>query len=30
MEGLLARAGFQVDSAEYGENFGTTVICSRR
>jgi len=30
MEGLLKRAGFDIDSAEYGDGFQTTYTCTRR
>jgi len=29
MESLLERAGFRIDTAEYGEGFGATYICTR-
>jgi putative AdoMet-dependent methyltransferase len=29
MEGLLARAGFRIDCAEYGEGFGAAYVCTR-
>ena len=30
MEGLLKRAGFEIDSAEYGDGFQATYVCTRR
>ena len=30
MEGLLKRAGFEIESAEYGDGFQATYICTRR
>jgi len=30
LEGLLRRAGFQIDSAEYGSGFQTTYLCTKR
>jgi hypothetical protein len=30
MEGLLKRAGFEIESAEYGDGFQATYICIRR
>ncbi|KAF5412737.1 MAG: class I SAM-dependent methyltransferase [Euryarchaeota archaeon] len=30
MEGLLKRAGFEIESAEYGDGFQTTYVCTRR
>ena len=29
MEGLLTRAGFRIDQAEYGTGFGTAYVCTR-
>lgn len=29
IESLLERAGFQIDTAEYGEGLGATYICTR-
>ena len=29
MEGLLKRAGFRIDSADYAENFSTTYLCTK-
>ncbi len=29
MEGILERAGFCIDSAEYGDDFGATYICTK-
>jgi hypothetical protein len=30
MEGLLERAGFEIDSAEYDDGFQATYVCTRR
>jgi putative AdoMet-dependent methyltransferase len=30
MEGLLKRAGFEIESAEYGDGFQATYVCTRR
>jgi putative AdoMet-dependent methyltransferase len=30
MEGILRRSGFQIDSAEYGQGFQTTYLCTRK
>ncbi len=30
MEGLLERAGFGIDSAEYADGFGATYVCTKR
>jgi putative AdoMet-dependent methyltransferase len=30
MEGLLERAGFRIDSAEYADGFGATYICTKQ
>ncbi len=30
MEGLLERAGFEIESAEYGDGFQATYVCTRR
>jgi putative AdoMet-dependent methyltransferase len=30
MEGIIRRSGFQIDSAEYGNGFQTTYVCTKR
>jgi putative AdoMet-dependent methyltransferase len=30
MEGMIDRAGFSIDKAEYGKGFGASYLCTRR
>ena len=30
MEGIIRRSGFQIDSAEYGNGFQTTYVCTKQ
>ena len=29
MEGIIKRSGFRIDTAEYGDGFQTTYVCTR-